>query len=152
MKGFLSFFAILLLLGSCSGYKVPVPEGFASVPGSGVFRAVSPEGLTFRVKTVQHEPRMELGFWAEALQTHMSKEGYQLKGTAKGSTGPYPKAVGDGIFFEWVVPFANTSYTYLTALYASPSRIVVAECAGDSLVFRDHREAIMNALAELTIR
>ena len=34
MKGFLSFFAILLLLGSCSGYKVPVPEGFASVPGS----------------------------------------------------------------------------------------------------------------------
>ena len=144
--------AALLILSSCAAVKLPVPKGFAAIPDRSVFRAVSPEGMTFRVKTVDHDPPMDLEFWSEALENHMVKEGYRLKGSSDPPTQTYPVNVGDGVLFEWIVPYANSSYTYLTAVFVSKKRIVIAESAAENQVYRSHRDAILASLGELKMR
>jgi len=64
----------LLLLSACAGNAPPPPEGFAVYEKSNgnESRAVTPEGVTWRVRTEDHKPQADLSFWQAALRKRMS--------------------------------------------------------------------------------
>ena len=139
--------ALLLLLASCSPLAVQAPEGFAELEGRGrTFRAVSPEGMLFRVRLLKNEPSQELSFWSETLGSQLAKEGYRSSGERAEFAG------GAGVFYEWAAPYGNESYLYLTGLMVSRRRIALVEAAAPYPVFVQHRQALRDSLETLRLR
>jgi hypothetical protein len=48
--------ALLVLTVSCSRLSVVPPDGFAELKGGRSYRAVSPEGMLYRVRSIKNEP------------------------------------------------------------------------------------------------
>lgn len=143
---------ILLLAASCSRIRVEPPDGFAEYKTRGlwgprVYRAVSPEGMLFKARSVRNYPSKDLDFWKEALFSHLEKEGYRPAGQAE-----VFQASGDGVLFEWAVPYGQEDYIYLTAIVPSRRRIVVVEAGAEYGIYREYREAILNSLKTISCR
>jgi hypothetical protein len=134
--------AILFFSSSCTGVKVQVPEGFAELKLRRTYRAVSPEGVLYSVRTVRNYPRQGLAFWEETLRGHLLDEGYQLIGEGE----RFPTEQGEGMLYEWGLPYGQNDYLYLTAVIPAGRRIVVAEAAGEQTLYRRHRDALLKSL------
>lgn len=136
------------LLVSCARVSVTPPEGFAEIDGRGAYRAVSPEGMRYRVRILKNRPAKDMQFWSEALRSHLLKEGYRLNGEPRSlENGDTP-----GVLCEWVLPYGNESYVYLTALMVSGRTIILAEAAAAYPVFLRYREALRESLATIRPR
>ena len=138
----------VLFTVSCSRLSVTPPDGFAELKGGRTYRAISPEGMLYRIRSMKNDPKKNLEFWAEALENHLVKEGYRVNGTARSFTS------GDhgGLSHEWVLPYGNESYLYLTALIVTDKTIVLAEAAAPYPVFILYRQALMDSLASIRSR
>jgi hypothetical protein len=111
--GTLAVAALALFLAACVTIRIDEPSGFAvSSNAGGRFKAVSPEGVLFAVRTEENYPEMDAAFWREAVKTQLVTEGYVIL------TGPESiEASGrEGFLVEWGVPFRNDTYVYLTAV------------------------------------
>jgi len=129
--------------------KVQPPEGFAEAePGKdAAYRALSPEGMLYRVRLFRNEPEKPLGFWGEALKNHLVKEGYRLNGEGRA----FQAGETAGTAFEWVVPFGTESYLYLTAVLVTSKRIIVAEAAGPYALFTRYRQGLDQSLQSIRL-
>jgi hypothetical protein len=138
----------LLLTVSCSRPSVTPPEGFAELKGRQTYRAISPEGMLYRIRSVKNDPRKDLEFWGEALENHLVKEGYRLNGEAQSFTN------GDreGLSYEWVLPYGNESYLYLTALVVTDKTITLAEATAPYSVFIRYRQALQDSIDSIRPR
>lgn len=127
---------------------VEAPGGYAPDATRGSFRALSPEGLPFQVRTFRNEPEKSLAFWAEALETHLRNEGYRPAAEGRDfQAGNEP-----GRLFEWAVPYGGESWLYQTALLVSGGRIVLAEAAGPYALFRGYSSGIEQSLRSIRPR
>ena len=146
----LAFAAAVLTLASCTTL-VQKPEGFAEVlpwqVAATQYKAVSPEGMIYRVRTVKNYPEQTLEFWAQALQNHLEKEGYRSVSDGRS----FETEDNSGRIFEWAMPYGNESYIYLTAIVVSEKRIAVAEAAAEHTIYYQYREALLESLASITI-
>jgi hypothetical protein len=146
----IAFAAAVLALASCATL-VQKPEGFAEVlpwqMAATEYRAVSPEGMIYRVRTLKNYPVQTLEFWAEALQNHLEKEGY--RGISNGRS--FETGDNSGMIYEWAMPYGNQSYIYLTAIVVSEHKIAVAEAAAEHTIYYQYREALLESLASITI-
>lgn len=127
--------------------KAELPEGFAKVKSSWSYQALSPEGMQYRVRTVKNYPEQELEFWGTTLKNHLEKEGYHLMG----ESSSFQTKDSSGIFYEWLMPYGNTDYIYLTAIMISKDRIVIAESAAEHMIYKRYRESVLNSLATITL-
>ncbi len=126
------------------GVTVPEPPaGFSAWRGRR-YRAASPEGLVFRVRTEKHEPRAELAFWQEAVRSRMEAAGYTVvaESTIEG-------AGTTGGLLELAAPMGTEDWTYLLAFFPSGRRMVVAEAAGEVSTFAPARDAVLAAIGAL---
>jgi hypothetical protein len=143
---------VMLLSVSCSRVSVAAPEGFAELEGGrsyrGAYRAVSPEGMLYRVRSIKNEPQKDLAFWGEALENHLSKEGYRANGKARS----FESSGYEGLYYEWILPSGNESYLYLTALIVTDKTITLAEAAAPHPVFTQYRQALLDSLAGIRPR
>jgi hypothetical protein len=130
--------------------RLQPPAGFAEAePGKdAAYRALSPEGLLFRVRLFPNQPEKPLSFWGETLKNHLVKEGYRLNGQAQAFQA------GDraGAAFEWVVPYGSESYLYLTAVLVAGKRIVLAEAAGPYALLAQYRQSLSDSLQSIRLR
>ena len=148
MKRFLLPLAIVSLIFtvSCSRLSVTPPEGFAELKEDrSTYRAVSPEGMLYRIRTVKNKPQKDLKFWSEALENHLAKEGYRMNGDPR----PFQNGSWAGLSFEWVLPYGNDSYLYLTALIVSDKTITLAEATAPYSVFIRYRQPLLDSLASI---
>jgi hypothetical protein len=139
---------VLTLLVSCSRVSVQPPEGFAELKGRRTYRAVSPEGMLYRVRSIKNEPRKDLEFWGDALQNHLLKEGYRPNGEALS----FESDDLEGLLYEWILPSGNESYLYLTALIVTGRTITLAEAAAPHPEFTRYRQALLDSLASIRPR
>jgi hypothetical protein len=126
------------------------PAGYAEAGAArdGSYRALSPEGLPFRVRSFRNEPAKDLGFWSEALRSHLAKEGYRPNGESLSfQAGNLP---GSGQ--EWVVPYGQESYVYLTALLVAGDRILLAEAGGPYKLYVEYRQSLQESLESIRPR
>jgi len=140
--------ALVLLAVSCSRISVVPPEGFAELKGGRSYRAISPEGMLYRVRSIKNEPQKDLAFWGDALENHLSKEGYRYSKASRS----FESGDREGLCYEWVLPAGNESYLYLTALIVTEKTITLAEAAAPHPVFTRHRQALLDSLSSIRPR
>ena len=137
--------ALLALGVSCSRIAVVPPEGFAELKGKRTYRAVSPEGMLYRTRSIRNEPQKDLAFWGKALKNHLEKEGYRSGGDAQ----TFESGDLAGLYYEWILPAGNQSYFYLTALIVTDKTIILTEAAAPHPVYTKYRQAVLDSLASI---
>jgi hypothetical protein len=150
MRRLLLSLALVLftLTVSCSRLSVVPPEGFAELKGGKSYRAVSPEGMLYRIRSIKNEPQKDLSFWGEALQNHLNKEGYRSNGEGQS----FESGDLEGMYYEWILPSGNESYFYLTAILVTDRTITLAEAAAPHSVFTRYRQTLVASLGSIRPR
>lgn len=133
---------LLVTLAACRVFHAEAPTGFAAYEGSDRFRAVSPDGVVYRVRQERNKPEADLPFWKEALKKRMLDAGYQVQreGDIKAKGGE------PGALLELSAPLGTVDYSYLVAIYVKGGHIIIAEAAGDVLRVKDRHDALVAAL------
>jgi hypothetical protein len=126
---------------SCLGVGAKAPEGFAEIEEWTAFRALSAEGIMYRVRTEEHEPEAKLDFWKEALKKRMLDAGYAFVSDKEIKLGNTP-----GYFLELAAPVGQEDYTYAMAIAVRGGDIVIAEAAGEVTRFAKHKDAVLAAM------
>lgn len=138
---------LLLLLVSgvgCTRFQAEAPQGFATYEQKSPFRAVSPDGVVFRVRSEKNKPHAELPFWKEALKKRMVDAGYRFVSEKDIKAGGK-----DGYLLELAAPLGNQDYTYVIALFQNEEHLVIVESAGEISRFSARRDAVLAALDKL---
>jgi hypothetical protein len=141
----------ILMVTGCAKPRLNKPQGFAQVKGGvlsePVYRAVSPEGMLLRVRSVKNYPYMGLEFWGDSLKNQLTNEGYHLSGDRVS----FNSGKSDGILYEWILPFGEEDYIYMTAIMLSRRRIIIAESAAEHSVYKKYRESILESLKTVSL-
>lgn len=136
---------VLLLTGvGCTRFQAEAPQGFATYEQKSPFRAVSPDGVVFRVRAEKNKPRAELPFWKEALKKRMVDAGYHFVSEKDIKAGGK-----SGYLIELAAPLGTQDYTYMIALFQNEDHLVIVESAGEISRFSARRDAVMAALDKL---
>lgn len=121
------------------------PEGFSAWKKRGRYRAASPDGVLFRVRTLKHKPRAELPFWKDAVRERMVAAGYRLVAEQELELGG-----AKGALIELAAPVGTEDWTYLVAFAPVGGKLVVAEAAGEVAALEARREALLAAIRGVT--
>jgi len=134
-------------LAACSrGFVAKAPAGFAEIPARSELRAVSPDGVTFRVRREANKPAAELPFWKEALKRRMLDAGYGLIAERDIKAGTTP-----GYLLELTAPMGSEDYLYQVAIFVANRHIVVAESAGEVTRYKTRAEDIAAAIGQMIL-
>lgn len=137
----------VLALTACSrGFVAKAPAGFAEIPARTELRAVSPDGVTFRVRREANKPTAELPFWKEALKKRMLDAGYGLIAERDVKAGNTP-----GYLLELTAPMGSEDYLYEVAIFVVHRHIVIAESAGEVTRYKARAEDIAAAIGQMTL-
>jgi hypothetical protein len=117
------------------------PEGFAPYKAREAFRAVSPDGVVFRVRAAEHEPEADLAFWKEAMTKRMVEAGYQIHAESGVEASGTP-----GALLELTAPFGTDDYSYLLAIFPAGKELIIVEAAGEVATFAARRDAVISAI------
>jgi len=128
-------------MAGCAAFQPETPIGFAPYEGHSSFRAVSPDGVMYRVRSEKNEPKADLPFWKEALKKRMLEAGYRFVSEAEVKAGADP-----GYLLELNAPYGTQDYSYLIALFERNDRLVIVESAGEVVRFKARREAVLAAI------
>jgi hypothetical protein len=139
--------AAIAVVTGCSSFEATAPDGFATYNGSRPYRAVSSDGVVYRVRTENDASDATMSFWREALKKRMTDAGYSFlrDGDIKAAN------VGDGYLLEVTAPFGLKDYTYLMAVFKSGKHLVLVESSGEITTFEKHRPAVLAAVEKLRI-
>ena len=121
------------------------PEGFAAYPPNEAFKAVSPDGVVYRVRREPNKPYAEMAFWKEAMKKRMLDAGYRLS-----SEAPLPAGPRQGYLLELTAPHGPLDYGYMIAIFVEKESIQIAEAAGEVQALAKQRPAVLKAMANLT--
>ncbi|MCP4745805.1 MAG: hypothetical protein GY874_06630 [Desulfobacteraceae bacterium] len=143
----MTYFALLGFVFLCScAYTVPqVPEGFAQYEKVKDIKAISPDGVMYRVRVEDNKPYAELSFWKEAYKNRMIETGYTFLRESDIKT----KKVLKGYLLELTAPVGLQDYTYLTVVFVRDKELIIVEAAGEVLKLKDRRDAIIKAIRNL---
>ena len=138
----------LLTLAGCVTPSVSMesPSGFATFSDTDVVRAISPEGVLVRARSVSNDPPQSMEFWAEALERQLTDSGYQLVERSRLSMDSQ-----DGILLEWLAPVSEDDWIYLTAISVAGEQIAIVEAAGPADQYGAYRDAILQSLGTLRV-
>lgn len=123
-----------------------IPAGFAPYTQAGKIKAVSPEGIIYRVRSVDNKPFADLTFWKEALKKRMLDAGYIFLNEA-----PIEADAQEGYLLELTAPYGQQDYTYLVAVFVSGKKIIIAEAAGAVSDLAARRAAVLEAIQNLKL-
>jgi hypothetical protein len=123
------------------GLAIQAPSGFSEWRKSRSYRAVSPDGVLFRARTVKHDPRADATFWQEAVRERMKAAGYRVVADEAREIGGLP-----GVVLELQAPLGEEDWTYLIAFVPDGRKIQIVEAAGVVTRFEDRRAAIVEAI------
>ncbi len=142
-----SLFALLLMLTACGSFEARPPKGFAVYDDGADYRAVSPDGVVYRVRSKDNAPEAGLPFWREALGKRMLEAGYLLI-----REEPLKAGAVEGHLLELAAPLGNRDYGYAVAVFVSGADIVIVEAAGEAALLADKRAEIVTAMQALSFR
>ncbi|MFZ5569420.1 MAG: hypothetical protein ACOZF0_03370 [Thermodesulfobacteriota bacterium] len=136
---------LLLIVGAgCPARQQWIaPAGFAVYPNEKPLKAVSPDGVVYRVRVEPNKQyRAGLPFWKEAMKKRMLDVGYVFQRetdiTANGKSG---------YLLELAAPVGAKDYLYLIAFFIDDEdNLVIMESAGEVTRFDPRRKDIVTAI------
>ena len=141
--------AIVLLAAAGCGrsFAVRTPGRFVALdePGEAfAYRAITADGVVIAVRSIEHEPRGSLRFWAEAIENRMRLgEGYAIEPP----TGVRAANGVRGRRLRFGRDQGTHAYRYWIDLYVTDDWIHLVETGGRADRFDPHRAAIERALS-----
>ncbi|MBI5062682.1 MAG: hypothetical protein HZB87_04225 [Desulfatitalea sp.] len=141
----LTLAAVLWLCACVHTTPATLPEGFAAYPPDDAFKAVSPDGVVYRVRSEPNKPYAEMAFWKEAMKKRMLEAGYRLSAEA-----PLPAGPRQGYLLELTAPYGPLDYGYMIAIFVEKESIQIAEAAGEVVALAKHRPELLKAMTNLT--
>lgn len=144
IKSIIFICSLMLALSSCSHFTAKAPTGYAEFEEDSNYRALSSDGIVFRVKEVENEPFAELKFWKESLIHRMKASGYIfIKESVVEIQGVKSAQV------EWGSFYNKQDYTYMNVIVPTADYIFIIEVAGESSKFEKDRSKIEAAVKAL---
>jgi hypothetical protein len=140
VAGAVAFVALRL----CRGFDAVAPEGFARFDDWCQFRAVSPDGVMYRVRTEENDPPADLDFWREALKKRMTDAGYKVVADGDVEAGQRP-----GYLLDLAAPVGQEDYSYLVAVFVDSGDLIIAEAAGEVTRLAERRDAVIEAIRQI---
>lgn len=141
LLGAVAAFVALLF---CRGFEAVAPDGFAGFDDWCQFRAVSPDGVMYRVRNEENDPEAGLDFWREALEKRMRNAGYAVVGGSDLAAGQRA-----GYLLELAAPVGQEDYAYLVAVFVDGDDLIIAEAAGEVTRFAERRDAVVAAIQKI---
>ncbi len=150
----IKLFGILLaalILVSCASFRAVPPENFATYRESKEeksvkFKAISPDGVLYRVSEYEQESEAAVEFWGEALLLKMKNSNYKQQETLTLTIDQQPAAA-------YVFSFANRAGVdfYLVAAVQSKGKVFVVEAAGKEEKFNARKSEILEAIGKIKL-
>jgi hypothetical protein len=144
-------FAVCAMIGLSAGCgDIKVPDGYVSLeyPGRYNIKAVSARGNRFAMTTWDNErgESANLAYWTAAVEYQkVEQEGYRLDGREKIKTD----SGTEGVLFDLRVGSGAAEYTYLLAVFVTPTTIYTVEAGGPTAQIGPDREKLMRAIKSL---
>jgi hypothetical protein len=141
-------FLFTMLLFSCASFKAEAPNNFAAYNDrhSDKFRAISPDGVLYRVSAYEQKSEASMDFWKEAFLLKMENSNYKREDSLNIAIDGKP-AMG------YVFSFANNVGTdlYLVAAVPVKKKIIVIEATAESEKFNARKADILDAINKINI-
>lgn len=138
---------MLVSLAGCSPYAANAPAGFATFEEGPDFRSASHDGVLFRVRAEDNEPKAELPFWKEALKERMDAAGYVVLGDEEVEAGGRK-----GYLLKLAAPVGTVDYAYWVAIFVHDDDIIIAEATSPATVLEKHEKSIRSAIGGLSFK
>ena len=135
------------ILTSCASFKAQAPSNFAAFSEEDKkFRAISSDGVLYRVSEYEQKSEASMDFWKEALLLKMKNSNYkqeeELNLTIDGKA-----AIG------YVFSFVNNlgSDLYLVAAVPAKNKMLVIEASAESEKFISRKNDILEAIGKIKL-
>ncbi|MCB9763362.1 MAG: DUF4349 domain-containing protein [Alphaproteobacteria bacterium] len=122
--------------------QAPTPDGFSPYKQKREHRAVSADGVLYRVRYARHEPEAEPAFWMEAARERMLAAGYTLIRETETTLGGQP-----GFVLELTAPYGVEDYSYLIAVAPAGRKLLIIEVVGEVSRVEARRNEVLAAVA-----
>jgi len=145
MKFLLIFFALFIF--SCASFNAKEPKNFAAYESeSNKFKAISSDGVLYRVSAYEQKSEASMDFWKEAFLLKMKNSNYKQEDSLN-ITIDGKAAIG------YIFSFANSTGhdLYLVAAVQSKEKMFVVEASGESAKFENRKKDILDAIASINI-
>jgi hypothetical protein len=116
-----------LAAAACSRpYAMDRPHAFREYTESHDLRLITADGIMLKVRKTDNYPKATLGFWADAMNTHLQEQGYAAK-----SKQCFKTASGlDGCTLDFLVPHGAQDWVLSETLFVVDDDIYLVEVAG----------------------
>ncbi|MDR2732618.1 MAG: hypothetical protein LBB36_05310 [Fibromonadaceae bacterium] len=140
----------MILTISCSSFKANTPNGFAAYEEelwSDDFRAISPDGVLYRVSENEQKSAASVEFWEEAIGLKMKNTGYK---TVEKINVEIDKTQVNGFLFS--AEQNQKEYYYMIIAIPTKNNVVLIEAAGEKSLFEKERENILKAASQVRVK
>jgi hypothetical protein len=141
----------ILIIGvqtiSCASFNAKEPKNFAAYESeSDKFKAISSDGVLYRVSAYEQKSEASMDFWREAFLLKMKNSNYKQEDSLNISIGG-KAAIG------YIFSYANTTGQdlYLVAAVQSKEKMFVVEATGESAKFENRKKDILDAIGNIDI-
>ena len=142
---YLGMVMLIGILTSCASFKATAPNNFAEYSDGGKkFRAISSDGVLYRVSEYEQKSEASIEFWREAFLLKMKNSNYKQEDSLNISIDGKP-AIG------YIFSFAtNTgSDLYLVAAVPVKNKMLVVEATAESEKFNARKADILEAVSKI---
>ncbi|MDR0518057.1 MAG: hypothetical protein LBH25_13550 [Fibromonadaceae bacterium] len=138
----------LCFLISCASFNAKSPEGFAAYRenGSDKFKAISSDGVLYRVSAYEQKAEASMDFWKEAFLLNMKNTNYKQEDSLNVS-------ISGKAAMGYIFSFANNlgSDLYLVAAVPNGNKMLVVEATAEREKFNARKADILKAIGEIEL-
>jgi len=140
-----------LWAGCGSSFAMSAPEGFVELDeeySNYDARFTSADGVVISVRSIEHDPKGDLDFWVEAIQSRIRMNGgYALLETedVRAASGQSGKQLRFGRDQN------GTPFKYWVTIFVTDAHIHIVEAGGRTEQFDAAQGRVENAIASLSI-
>jgi len=142
-------FIIPVILTACSSFSIDRPGSFAAYRiSNGVYRAISADGVRFRVRRIPNDAAGTAFLWSETAALHLKNAGYhELKNEPFGTTSAL-----EGRSTEYLYRYNGENWIYRVVIFTDTACIYIAEAGGMEKYYRKHEKEIDSSLKTFRVK
>jgi len=145
----LVIFIIVIQTISCAPFIAKAPENFATYNENegDTFRAISSDGVLYRVSAYEQKSEASMDFWREAFLLNMKNLNYKQEDSLNVS-------IGGKAAMGYIFSFANSTGQdlYLVVAVQNGNKMLVVEASAEKEKFNARKTDILKAIGEIELR